>query len=419
LLHIIGLEEKKEGGKKLIQRKEERDDGSLLENTINILASENLLQQLPRDDADFGASKEEKLFNVGLELSITWVNRILFLKLLEGQLLNYHADDKSHRFLDSKTISNYDELNKLFFQVLAVQPKDRTGAIKGKFSRVPYLNSSLFEPSLLERDTIRISNLDPGLSLKLATSTVLKTEGGKKKTGEMPCLQYLFEFLDAYDFSSEGKEEIQEENKTLINASVLGLIFEKINGYKDGSFFTPGFITMYMCRETVRRAVVQKFNEAKKWKLENFEQLHNKIDDVKEANEIINDLKICDPAVGSGHFLVSALNEIIAIKSELGILADRKGNRLREYSVQVVNDELITETGINEFFEYKSGNKESQRVQEALFHEKQTLIENCLFGVDINPNSVKICRLRLWIELLKNAYYTSESKRKLPSISNA
>jgi hypothetical protein len=44
-------------------------------------------------------------------------------------------------------------------------------------------------------------------------------------------------------------------------------------------------------------------------------------------------------------------------------------------------------------------------VQETLFHEKQTIIEECLFGVDINPNSVKICRLRLWIELLKNAYY--------------
>ncbi len=410
LLHIIGLEEKKDGGKKLIQRKEKRDDGSLLENTINILSSENLLQQLPRDAADFGGTKDEKLFNVALELSITWINRILFLKLLEGQLLNYHAGDKRYRFLDSKTISNYDELNKLFFQVLAVKQSDRTSTIKAKFLRVPYLNSSLFEPSPIERETIRISNLDPGLSLKLASSTVLKTEGGKKREGEMPALQYLFEFLDAYDFSSEGKEEIQEENKALINASVLGLIFEKINGYKDGSFFTPGFITMYMCRETIRRSVVQKFNEAKKWKLETFEQLYNKIDDVKEANDIINSLKICDPAVGSGHFLVSALNEIIAIKSELGILTDRKENRLRDYAIEVVNDELIVSTGHNEFFEYKPGNKESQRLQEALFHEKQTLIENCLFGVDINPNSVKICRLRLWIELLKNAYYTSESK---------
>jgi type II restriction/modification system DNA methylase subunit YeeA len=165
-----------------------------------------------------------------------------------------------------------------------------------------------------------------------------------------------------------------------------------------------------MCRETIRRAVVQKFNEAKEWKLESFEQLYNEIKDVKEANAIINSLKICDPAVGSGHFLVSALNEIIAIKSELNILSDRSGKVLRGYSVEVINDELIISIDHSEFFEYKPGNKESQRVQEALFHEKQTIIENCLFGVDINPNSVKICRLRLWIELLKNAYYTADSK---------
>lgn len=54
---------------------------------------------------------------------------------------------------------------------------------------------------------------------------------------------------------------------------------------------------------------------------------------------------------------------------------------------------------------YKPDFLPSQRIQESLFHEKKTIIENCLFGVDININSVKICRLRLWIELLKNAYY--------------
>ena len=410
LLHLIGLEEKKDGGKKIIQRKEKPDPGSLLENTINILEAEDRLHKLPGNGSDFGEKKQERLFNVALELCITWINRILFLKLLEGQLLNYHKGDKQYRFLDSKTIPNYDELNKLFFQVLARKLSERTGSTKEKFAHVPYLNSSLFDISALEDDTVRINSLDDGVKLKVHTATVLKNENGKKREGEIPTLQYLLEFLDAYDFTSEGKDEIQEENKTLINASVLGLIFEKINGYKDGSFFTPGFITMYMCRETLRRATVQKFNEAKGWKLDSFEQLYNKIEDIKEANEIVNSLKICDPAVGSGHFLVSALNEIFAIKSDLGILCDRKGNRLREYAVEVVNDELIVSVNDEAFFEYVPGNKESQRVQEALFHEKQTLIENCLFGVDINPNSVKICRLRLWIELLKNAYYTAESK---------
>lgn len=420
LLHIIGLEEKKDGGKKLIQRKEKPDQGSLLENAINILIAEERLYKLPGNGSAYGESDKERLFNVGLELCITWINRILFLKLLEGQLLTYHSGDGHYKFLNFKTIPNFDELNKLFFQVLARKSEERTNAVKEKFERVPYLNSSLFDISPLEDDTLRINSLDDGLKLELHKSTVLKTNNGKKREGELPTLQYLFEFLDAYDFSSEGNEEIQEENKTLINASVLGLIFEKINGYKDGSFFTPGFITMYMCRETIRRAAVQKFNEAKGWKLESFDQLHNEIKDIKEANSIINSLKICDPAVGSGHFLVSALNEMIAIKSELHVLTDRHGKLLRDYTVEVVNDELIVSMGDHEFFEYKPGNKESQRVQEALFHEKQTIIENCLFGVDINPNSVKICRLRLWIELLKNSYYTEKSKFKeletLPNI---
>jgi len=253
--------------------------------------------------------------------------------------------------------------------------------------------------------------------IPVLTTTVLKDSTGNKFRGELSTLEYLFKFLDAYDFASEGAEEIQEENKSLINASVLGLIFEKINGYKDGSFFTPGFITMYMSRETIRKAVVQKFNEVKGWKCETIENIYNQIEDRKEANDIINSLKICDPAVGSGHFLVSALNELISIKSDLKVLLDQDGKRLKEYQVMVVNDELIIFDEDGDFFEYKPSNNESQRVQVALFNEKQTIIENCLFGVDINPNSVKICRLRLWIELLKNAYYkNSEELETLPNI---
>ncbi|MGB5593310.1 MAG: TaqI-like C-terminal specificity domain-containing protein, partial [Crocosphaera sp.] len=85
--------------------------------------------------------------------------------------------------------------------------------------------------------------------------------------------------------------------------------------------------------------------------------------------------------------------------------------------IEVVNDELVIEDDNERLFEYNPKNQESQRVQETLFHEKQRIIESCLFGVDINPNSVKICRLRLWIELLKNAYYKAENELEtLPNI---
>jgi len=418
LLHIIGLTETKEGSKKLIERNKpgERHTGTILEDAIIQLDSLDKISRLERPN-QFGNTQQEKLFNVGLELSITWINRILFLKLMEAQLITYHKGDKSYSFLNIDKIKNYDDLNSLFFQVLARKYDERNEDVIKVFEKVPYLNSSLFEPTEIEQDTLFISNLRDDKTIPIISSTVLKNEQGKKRTGSLTTLQYLFEFLNAYDFSSEGSEEIQEENKSLINASVLGLIFEKINGYKDGSFFTPGFITMYMCRETIRKAVVHKFNETKNWKCKDLDELYNKIEDAKEANEIVNSLKICDPAVGSGHFLVSALNEMIAVKNDLKILQDRDGKRLKEYQVEVVNDELIVTDEEGELFDYNPKSKESQRIQETLFHEKQTIIESCLFGVDINPNSVKICRLRLWIELLKNAYYKNATELEtLPNI---
>ncbi len=415
LLHIIGLNETKDGGKKLIERNKvgERNTGSILEDTIIQLDSLDKLIRIDKSGLPIaigiGNTKEERLFHVALELCITWINRILFLKLLEAQLISYHKGDKSYSFLNFDKIKDFDDLNSLFFQVLARKHDERNEDVKGDFEKVPYLNSSLFEPTEIEHSTLFISNLRDEKTIPIFSQTVLKDQQGKKRTGNISTIQYLFAFLDAYDFGAEGSEDIQEDNKTLINASVLGLIFEKINGYKDGSFFTPGFITMYMCRESIRKAVLQKFNETKNWNCKDLDGLYDKIEDRNEANKIVNSIKICDPAVGSGHFLVSALNEIIAIKNDLKILQDRDGKRLKEYHVEVVNDELTVTDEDGGLFEYSPTNRERQRIQQTLFHEKQTIIENCLFGVDINPNSVKICRLRLWIELLKNAYYTPES----------
>jgi hypothetical protein len=418
LLHIIGLTETKQGGKKLIRRKKEgeRNPGSLLENTITELGYTNKITQIKNLER-FGETPDERLFNAGLGLAITWVNRLLFLRLLEAQITDWYKGDKSYAFLNSEKIRNFHDLSRLFFQVLARKPEDRDEPLKQDFEKIPYLNSSLFEITELEQNTFTISCLDSGKKLPLYSATVLRESSGKKRTGELNTLGYIFEFLDAYDFASEGAEEIQEERKSLINASVLGLIFEKINGYQDGSFFTPGFVTMYMCRETISKAAIRKFNERKGWKCQTLDDLYDKIEDRQEANEIINDLKICDPAVGSGHFLVSALNEIIALKSRLRILTDREGKRLKEYHAEVANDDLIVTDEDGELFVYNPGNKESRRVQETLFHEKQKIIENCLFGVDINPNSVRICCLRLWIELLKHAYYNDCNELEtLPNI---
>ncbi|WP_303924877.1 Eco57I restriction-modification methylase domain-containing protein [Draconibacterium sediminis] len=420
LLHIIGLEEIKEKGKKLIQRKiaDKRDYGSILENAIFTIEDRDYLNNIKSVERG-----ENKAFNAGLDLTLTWINRILFLKLLESQLLSYHDNRKEYRFLNSEFIKGYDDLNDLFFSALAKQPEDRHPKYRERFQYIPYLNSSLFERSVLENEAFTISSLNDD-DMPIYSQTVLKNTNGKRMSGNLNSLDYLFRFLDAYNFSTDGTEGIEDDNesKTLINASVLGLIFEKINGYKEGSFYTPAYITMYMSRETIRRAVVQKFRELENDQIETFNDLKAytnhffKTVDLKRFNEIINTIRIVDPAVGSGHFLVSALNELIAIKSELHILVDENGNSLRS-EIIVENDELYITDEHGHLLDYKPGVKETALIQKTLFHEKQNLIENSLFGVDINPNSVKICRLRLWIELLKNAYYTDEGQlQTLPNI---
>ncbi len=169
---------------------------------------------------------------------------------------------------------------------------------------------------------------------------------------------------------------------------------------------------MYMSREAIQTTVVRKFNETMGWSCSDYETLKDKdIEDYYQANAIVDSIRICDPAVGSGHFLVSVLNEIIRTKYDLGILLDCNGKRIKkqDWSIEIANDELIVSDYDGEPFVYIPGNGESQRIQEALFNEKRRIIENCLFGVDLNPNAVNICHLRLWIELLKNAYYTKDS----------
>jgi adenine-specific DNA-methyltransferase len=422
LLHLIGLEEAKENNKAIIRRKKEnRHSASLIEATIDALKTEDVLHHVP-DLASYGTDLEERTFAIALELCITWINRILFLKLLEGQLKTYHGGDEGFKFLNNQMVPNFKELYKLFHKVLAVPVEERTENVKTKYAFVPYLNSSLFDISELEDQTVKVQVLDQAERIPLFSQTVLQE--AKKTEGMLPTLDYIFQFLDAYDFASEGDDTVQEENKAIISASVLGTVFEKINGYKDGSIFTPAFITMYMCKRIIREAIVAKFNESLagvgKKLFDDFKDLRNytrrlfKSGEILEANQIINSLKICDPAVGSGHFLVSALNEIIQAKAELGILADAEGISISNYEFDLINDELVITDPKGNLLGYKLKDgkpvsRDIQHLQKTLFHEKQLLIENCLFGVDVNPNSVKICRLRLWIELLKNAYYKEDT----------
>ena len=86
----------------------------------------------------------------------------------------------------------------------------------------------------------------------------------------------------------------------------------------------------YVIKHFYNHGLLINDKETNNWTWTRSIAVATKFNSQKEANEIINSIKICDPAVGSGHFLVSALNEIMAIKSRLKVLLSRDGKTLRD-----------------------------------------------------------------------------------------
>ncbi|WQX66636.1 class I SAM-dependent DNA methyltransferase [Helicobacter pylori] len=391
LLYILGLEEKNEKGKTLIKPS----------RTQNSLSDALKKQYKDLDDEEVMA------------LLIAWNNRILFLRLLESLLISFNHFEKP--FLTTENFEDFNDLNTLFFEVLAKKNSERSLNKEDKIlEKIPYLNSSLFDQTLLESEGHEIKLLE-NKKLELYQNSVIKKHEEYQEQKDLPLLKYLFEFLRVYDFTTTPKDIKDNQNNSesrLINPSVLGLVFEKLNGYKEGSFYTPSFITSYMCKESIESIVLDKFNQTYNIECEKLTELKNYLQNSykegkrKEYLNTLLTLRICDPAVGSGHFLVSALNEMVLIAYELGLIAS-----LYRHDLRLENDEIIIHTPEDKVFKYTiphSENDPHHQIQKELFNLKKDIIENCLFGVDINPNSCEITKLRLWIELLKYSYYIFE-----------
>ncbi|GAA6965685.1 class I SAM-dependent DNA methyltransferase [Helicobacter pylori] len=391
LLYILGLEEQNEKGKILI--KPSRTKNSLsdtLKKEYNNLDDEEVMALL-----------------------IAWNNRILFLRLLESLLISFKHFEEP--FLTIENFKDFNALNTLFFKVLAKKNNERSLEKEDKIlEKIPYLNSSLFDKTPLESDghEIRLLKNEP---LEIYSKSIFKKDKDYQNKKDFSLLEYLFEFLHVYDFTTTPKDIKDNKNTSesrLINPSVLGLVFEKLNGYKEGSFYTPSFITSYMCKESITTIVLDKFNQKYNIECEDLKELKNylknsyKEDKRKEYLQVLLALRICDPAVGSGHFLVSALNEMVRIAYELGLIALLP----LDATLELENDEILIKISNKPFIYTRpsSEKEQSHQIQKELFELKKSIIENCLFGVDINPNSCEITKLRLWIELLKYSYYIFE-----------
>jgi adenine-specific DNA-methyltransferase len=386
LLYILGIKEDDKG----ILMLDHRIKNSIISQIYHVISSKDLVY--------------EDTFAEALKLAMVWMNRLLFLKLLEDQL--QQVDPNFKKFLDCSHLKNFSDLNTLFFEIFN-KPKDqRNLSVLDDYKDLPYLNSSLFSINDLEQE-IGIIRVVENLKIDLYGHSILYEYLDNESTQNLPLLEYLLSFLNAYQFGSLNP---QNSEKELIDHNVLGCVFELLNGYKDGSVYTPRHLCEYMVEESISQLILSKINKSFHLSLKSLDEInYNEIafdtqldrKSIKaQINEMINELTIVDPAVGTGHFLTSVITYLLHLKSKLGLY----DQSLADYQIHLENDDIaIRHRDTQRIYVYTKAMP--NHVQKFIFEEKKLIIEKILHGVDINPLSVDLCKLRLWIELLKHSYF--------------
>lgn len=278
---------------------------------------------------------------------------------------------------DYKNFFN-DILEPLFYEALRLE---RSGDYYSHFNcRIPFLNGGLFDP-LGDYDWWKTDILLPDELF----SNDRKTKEGDTGDG-------ILDIFDRYNFTVKEDEPLEKE--VAVDPEMLGKVFENLLEVKDrkskGTYYTPREIVHYMCQESLANYLATglegktskeeietliKYGEAVvehdsrvasegretdrySFKLPQSVRKHAKLIDEKLAA-----IRVCDPAVGSGAFPVGMMNELIRTRNALTPYIGKNGERTP-------------------------------------YHFKREAIQNCLYGVDIDPGAVEIAKLRLWLSLV-------------------
>ena len=313
--------------------------------------------------------------------SLITMNRIIFIKFLqdkdivEKNFLQHLIDEYKTQSSPLQTFYVH-YLKPLFYEVFNKNQDQRQPFIKNHhlFKDIPYLNGGLFSKTEIPNEEDFDINND-----------ILYTILGTK-------------FLGKYNFTLNKKEQ-----ETDLDPDILGNVFEKTINYitqdpnsdkrkEEGAYYTPTTITSYICKETITRYIFEQsmnFLEKEGWKkseLKDYENLDlflsnlppNPITVKKLYDNVIKEIKILDPACGSGHFLKDALDRLVKINL---IFYQAMGQPIDNYELK-----------------------------------KHVVITN-IYGVDKDPNAVEIAKLRIWLSLIEDIDSSDRSRIKaLPNI---
>ena len=298
------------------------------------------------------------------------MGRIVFLYFLQKKgWLCGDTNFMYNTFLSSNRQHDYLEsvLEPLFFGILNTEPAKREQvfvkngwqqSLVGKWASIPYLNGGLFERDEIDK-----------MNIKLPASL----------------FDNLFNFLASYNFTVD--ENDPDDAEIGVDPEMLGKIFESLleDNKAKGAFYTPKEIVRYMCKESLIAHLVSKLPDVSDAVIRTFVETHEMQPELEPYRETLSitlhEVKICDPAIGSGAFPMGLLNELW---------------RCRE----ALSTSLAVET--QNFASLQP------------FHRaalKREIIENNIYGVDIERGAIDIARLRFWLSIVVD----SEEPQPLPN----
>lgn len=271
-------------------------------------------------------------------------------------------------------------LEPLFYEALN-QKRGENSYYKRFNCRIPFLNGGLFEP-LENYDWVHCK-----FSIPNTLFSNIDNKGERDADG-------ILDIFDRYNFTMNEDEPLERE--VAVDPEMLGKIFENLLDAKDrkskGAFYTPREIVHYMCAESLINYLVGKtgvpYEDLKSFitdgefmkdedynKREGNRKLPQTVyENLRTIDKALENIKVADPAVGSGAFPLGMLSEIVKVRNN------------------------ITYYFASEFD--KAEDRARLFEQRDLYRLKWDTIQNCIFAVDIEASAVDIAKLRLWLSLV-------------------
>jgi type I restriction-modification system DNA methylase subunit len=314
------------------------------------------------------------------------------------------------------------------------------------FEDIPFLNGGLFDCLDKENETGKVIYID-GFSRNKAKQTIIpdylffqkneeKVDLSQYGLGSNKPVRGLFEILNNYNFTIDENTPIDQE--IALDPELLGKVFENLLASynpetattarkETGSYYTPREIVDYMVETSLFEYLKEKLPDIKEEKIKLLLSYSEEIPEFseKERQKIISaidEIKILDPACGSGAFPMGVLHKLVFVLQKL----DPENKYWHELQYQKAikeSKEVFTEQGdknqreerlkeINETFD--------EGINYPDYARKLYLIENCIYGIDIQPIAIQISKLRFFISLVLDQKVDSNKEnlgiRALPNL---